>query len=279
MKASHFVTIFSAVTFVFSACKLIDPAEEIPSYINISSVELSTNSTEGTASHKITDAWIYVDGKLLGAYEIPCTVPVLAEGNHTIIVLPGIKENGMSSLRAIYPFYKGWETTVDLRRGAVDTLAPSFTYFPATNFEWNCTFSGNASNFNPDTVTLLSIVSPPEAFEGNSGRVDLSPAHSFFHGESSSSFLLDPSQEIYLECNYKCTQPFVVGLKNTDDPASQTIQCLVVASSESWNKIYVRLNDALYGYPSGHYKVVIEMSNPIGQPSSTLWLDNLKLLN
>lgn len=269
---------------LISGCKLIDPAEEIPSYISISSVSLTTSGNEGSGSHAITDAWIYIDGELLGAYEIPCKVPVLAEGAHTVLVLPGIKQNGMSSLRAIYPFYKGWETTVDLTRGAIDTLTPAFTYFPGTTFHWNCEFSGIATNFDPDGEAvfpgLMTTVSAPEAFEGFSGRIDLDETEYFFHGESSAAFVLDFSKEIYLECDYRSTQPFIIGLRNNDIGPGSPIQCLIVYPSDAWNKIYVRLNDALSGFPQGaHYSVTFEMTNPAGQSSSTLWLDNLKLIN
>jgi len=53
---------------------LINPAEPIPSYIHIDKIDLTTDySSQGTSSNKITDAWIYVDNELIGAFEMPVT--------------------------------------------------------------------------------------------------------------------------------------------------------------------------------------------------------------
>src|ERR1044071_5141348 len=125
--------------FSFDGCQVFDPAEDIPSYIHIDSIGLSVNSNEGTASHAIPDAWVYIDGALLGGYELPVNIPVLKEGTHTILVLSGIKQNGLSTTRAIYPEYQGWDTTVTLTRGQITHLGPIVVhYFPSTNFEWMC---------------------------------------------------------------------------------------------------------------------------------------------
>jgi hypothetical protein len=261
---------------------MIDPAEEIPSYISIDYVSFTAGPNQGSSSHAITDAWIYIDGELRGAFEIPCKVPVLTEGAHSILVLPGVKQNGMSTLRAIYPHYKGWESTVELRRGQVTTLEPAFTYFPSVLPLWNSTFSATGSNFNGAGLTpypgVYSIDSGPDAFETSSGKIALNSVQNYYLGTSADSFVLDPSQELYLECNYKCDQVFTVGLRNCN--TGEIIRWLDVAPSGSWNKIYVRLNDALVGADAhAHYSVSFEMSNPAGYTSSTLWLDNLKLIN
>lgn len=270
------LTLFSA--FLLSACSVLDPAEDIPSYVNIDYVSFSVSANEGSASAAITDAWIYLDGELLGAYEIPCKVPVLAEGAHTLLVLPGVKQNGMSTLRAIYPFYKGWESTVVLTRGRITTVEPAFTYFAGTNFVWNCEFYAQATNFNAWNHPGYAEEAGAEAFEIRSAKVELSNAAPYFLGTSSDSFLLDPANELYLECNYKCDQAFTIGLRNCT--TGDIIRWLEVAPSANWNKIYVRLNDALIGLPSdNYYSVSFEMSKPETSATSTLRLDNLKLIN
>lgn len=276
------LTLIVAVSFASYGCKVIDPAEEIPAYINIQSVSFSAGANQGSSSCAITDAWIYVDGKLIGGFEIPCSVPVLADGYHTVLVLAGVKQNGMSSLRAIYPFYKGWESSVNLTRGQKTIITPAFTYFPAVLPKWNCVFSSiGTSLYSTGPVIypgVFMVESGSEAFEGVSAKIDLNVTENYWLGTSTDSFLIDQSREIYLECNYKCDQPFTIAIRNCNDGG--IMRWLQVAPSQQWNKIYVRLNDAFVGLPADdHYSVAFEMTNLVGSPSSTLRLDNLKLIN
>lgn len=278
-----------AIYFIISvcvySCRAFDPAEEIPSYIRINTVSLSTTSAEGSSSHKITDAWIFIDGELIGGYELPCTIPILKEGNHTIMIRAGVKQNGLSSLRAIYPFYKGWESSINLTRGSITEVAPAFTYFPATNFIWHCgfeswsTYDDVTANYFPGLVIQESGIG---AFEGSSGHITLSEMNNYCHVQSSDSFLLDPGHELYLELNYKCDQPFSIGLSyaNTSTNGLLHLEWMEVAPSAEWNKLYVRLNDVLYGQQlSFEYHVYFRMSKPASPTETHIWLDNLKLIN
>lgn len=77
----------------------------MPSYLYIEKIGLNTQYEQGTASHKITDAWVYVDETLIGAFELPATIPILTEGLKKITIRPGIKLNGISNTRAIYPYF------------------------------------------------------------------------------------------------------------------------------------------------------------------------------
>ena len=93
----------------FSGCSVFDPAEEIPSYLHIDAMTLTATGNQGSSTSDITDAWVFMDGQLLGGFELPCTIPILAEGAHNFIIRGGVKMNGLSSTRAIYPAWKGWE--------------------------------------------------------------------------------------------------------------------------------------------------------------------------
>ena len=93
-------------TMTFSSCNEFEGNQEIPAYIHIDTFLLTTDyEFEGAASHKITDAWIYIDGNVQGCYELPATIPVLERGKHELTLYPGIKLNGNSSTRSINPFY------------------------------------------------------------------------------------------------------------------------------------------------------------------------------
>lgn len=96
---SGFRKISLAVTGIFIISSLISckKTDLVPSYIHIEKIDVSTvYELYGSDSHKITDAWVYVDGDLQGIYELPATFPILATGQHTIMVRPGIKLNGIA---------------------------------------------------------------------------------------------------------------------------------------------------------------------------------------
>src|SRR5438067_12211826 len=95
---------------LFTSCEIINPSEDIPSYLHVESFSVTTNNeTQGSNSSKITDVWVTVDGKALGTYELPATLPVLATGSHDVILSPGILINGIAATRTAYPFYTTYQ--------------------------------------------------------------------------------------------------------------------------------------------------------------------------
>lgn len=269
--------------FGFGGCSVFDPAEEIPSYLRINSISLTINNStiEGTSSHKITDAWVYVDGQFIGGFEMPVSIPVLTEGTHHVLIQAGIKQSGLSTLRAVYPKYKGWEGEVTFIRGQVVTVNPVVQYFPVTNFVWMCDFDVAGTNIDDSGGPWpgrLQVISGSNAFENFSGYVTLTSDTNEFYAQSSLSYTLDNSVDVYLEMNYRCNQAFVIGIKNVTN--GNFIPWCEVQPSDSWNKIYIRLNDAILTQPPGGvYHVYIAMQKDPDVANPFLSFDELKLIN
>ena len=269
--------------FAFDGCSVFDPAEEIPSYVRIESMSLQINNAviEGTGSQKITDAWVYIDGELIGGFEMPVNIPVLAEGTHQILVLAGIKQNGLSTTRAIYPKYRGWSSTITLTRGEIVTVNPVVQYYPVTNFMWMCDFDQAGTNINDNFGPWpgrLQEVTGSLAFEGESGYVTLTADTNEFYAQSSLAYSFDGAVDIYLELNYACNQNFVVGIYCVETAAY--IPWVEVSGSTSWNKMYIRLNDAVLTQPpGGSYHVYVAMKKDAAVANPWLAIDELKLIN
>ena len=70
--------------FSLSSCK--DKSDDlIPAYIHIDSISFSnTTGLALTNSHAITDAWVYINDNLVGAFELPVTFPVLYENLNSV---------------------------------------------------------------------------------------------------------------------------------------------------------------------------------------------------
>src|SRR5689334_16065814 len=93
-----------ALTILFSfsllSCEIINPEEDIPSYVRAESISLVADSaTQGSSASRITDVWLYVDDQPLGVYEMPVSIPVLAEGKHALAIRAGVIVNGIASTR------------------------------------------------------------------------------------------------------------------------------------------------------------------------------------
>ena len=75
MNKRYPYSLISLFALIFmSSCELYNPAEPTPAYIHIDKFILNTAYlTEGSNSHKITDAWVYIDDQLLGCFELPAT--------------------------------------------------------------------------------------------------------------------------------------------------------------------------------------------------------------
>ena len=58
---------FLLLVLAQSSCEKFSGNQTIPAYLKIDSIRLTTNyATQGTALNAITDAWVYIDGQLIG---------------------------------------------------------------------------------------------------------------------------------------------------------------------------------------------------------------------
>ena len=118
-KQTLFFILFAFFTAqLFSSCEVINPSEEIPCYLRIDSF-LFVDTLNGTPiiikrnTQKITDAWVFVDGKLVGIYDYPSVFPLLiSEGKHRVRVYAGVLKNGNTNDREIFPFFTSFNQDV-----------------------------------------------------------------------------------------------------------------------------------------------------------------------
>lgn len=258
----------------------------MPAYLRIDTFHLTTNlAEEGFASHKITDAWIFVNDISLGTYELPVTLPVLEKGEREVIVRAGIKDNGISSTRAIYPMFRAYETTMDFREGEVDTLLPQTSYFSNVEFVVLERFeTGNEFSASPINEAVMETVNDPELiFEGNrSLRVTLTETEPFFEAHTRKYELPGGGKPVYLELDYKTDNPFDVWLRANFDAGANVINTYVVTvtAKESWNKIYVNLSEMVSTLASAdNFEIFILANKPNDVAVANMYLDNIKLLH
>jgi len=267
-----------------SSCDLINPAEPVPAYLQVEPFTVQPSATYGSGASKITDVYVIVDNVSLGAYALPATFPVLADGFHQVILSPGIVVNGISNARGIYPFYETDTRGLVLEPGQVLRIDPVTSYKNAT-LSWledfdTPGFSLEATSSSEVPITAFPA-NDPEIFEGNnSGRVVLTSPDSFFDLVTSSDFTLSINTTIFLEINYKCNNTFHIGLVANYGSTTQRQAVLSVNPKETWNKLYVDINTGVVSSPGAlNYKIYFTGSRDASLSEAYFYFDNLKLLH
>ena len=295
-RTRSFLALFIALYVIMTtsmSCNKFKGDQEIPAYIHVDTFLLTTDyAFEGAASHKITDVWLYIDGNVLGCYELPATIPVLERGEHDLILIPGIKLNGNSSTRTINPFYKPYEIeSFNLEEGVIDTILPTTRYY--TKDESTIEFSiedferqiSLKESDNSDTTIILTERDDPNVWkdlEGNShysGYVWLGDTIDFFCIMSDEQFKNLPNQgdNVFLEIDYKCTNAFKVGLLARVGGVEQ-IDLVYVNPSAKWNKIYINLGPNITDYQDALYFDYFISGTLDGAQEAEYYFDNIKLV-
>ena len=281
---------FTGSVTLLSSCDDDKDSDLVPSYISIDAFTVSTDSEQGTASQKITDAWVYLDETLIGAFELPARVPILAEGMQNITVRPGIKINGVSNTRAIYPYLNSVTKSVNLSKDsiiALGTLGTSYrenVIFPLIeNFELNSTsFDTTRKSTVPLQITdnpLLAFLYPNESGI-SSAMIKLVADTSIFEAVTSEIYdFPPPGSEVFLELNYKTENSLVVGVfyKSTGIQVQRPL--IVLNKTDDWNKVYINLTVPRYDTPNAtDFRIFFGAQTDAGNTPATILLDNIKLV-
>ena len=277
--------IISFTLLAFMACN--KTKETIPAYIHIDKIALKiTNSpVQGSGSEKISDAWVYIDEKFVGCYELPMTFPVLFEGTHQIKIKAGIKVNGIAASRAPYSFYSEYSAQVDLKPGEILNIDPVVNYTSFARFTFMEDFEGSGIKLAPGPAgtsdTMKQTFDKNLVFEGKgSGITRLDSKKTNFQCVSNTSYILPGAgAPVYLEFDYKCNHTFTVGIYAHSNSGTTTIPALGVNPSDTWNKMYAFITPQLGGI-SGvtDYNIYFAMFNSEGADGVELLIDNVKLV-
>ena len=270
---------------MFSACNIVNPAESIPTYIQIDSVTLQSVVPEkhGSVSHKISDVWVYYNLQLLGAFELPAKVPVIANGKGQLQILAGIWDNGLSGTRVKYPFYTVDTFSFTAQPGKSIAYTPTFRYRTADqpiikyfveNFEQGNSFMPLAGD-----TSLVRTNNLNEVFEGTwSGKMYMRDTDATAQCITSQAFSIPPSKEAYLELNYKNDVPFDVRMEVFWNGSTIRSDIISLRERSTWNKAYLRLGGFASTYQNGQFKFYIRSSLPAGRTDGTILIDNFKVI-
>jgi len=276
-----YLFLFSLI--VFSSCE--GETEPIPSYIHIPKASVNnTNASLGSSSSNITSVWVFANQQQIGVFELPVTLPILAEGAVELSFQAGVKVDGISFNLQRYPFYDFYTTTLDLTATEVDTISPVFNYKDSTKIILINDFEEN-NNFEikEGTNAFIDLAnSPAEVLEGNrSACIRLNETRPNFQMGTIGLYDLPKYVDAFVEFDYLNELEFdfyVTGLDVNGNPFFSIV--VNVFPSEEWNKIYMDM--------SGIGDIVLENigvefgfigSLPDSLDQATVCFDNIKLFH
>lgn len=273
---------------LLSGCTWFNKEEPVPSYITIHPFQVTTTSSQGTASHNITDGWLVINDQTLGCFELPATVPVLLWGAQEIKIIPGIKNNGLSGERKVYPFMQIYDTTITLEQGQIQEVYPATTYI-SNMLMWLEDFEDAGIQFTQHSTSEAGIthVSAPLQFEGARALlVDMPSGINFGRIHGTANLILPKfANRIYVELNYRCNNPFRVGVLHRSGGGNDFSYEITVSPTGTdindmvWRKIYIdvtqNVNDKQNTLTHDLYFDIIKSENVT---HAQLFVDNIKII-
>lgn len=287
-RRSFLNLIFFIVTITVTvSCESRNDDDLVPAYISIEEIVVTSNLSQGSPSSNITDAWVYLDETLIGSFELPATVPILAEGKRNITIRPGIKLNGISNTRAAYPFYTEIKREVNLVKDSVVNISGLTTYEQNTTFPWIEDFELSSITLDTTSTSTVGLGRTNDADlifhePGNSysGIITMTNDSSVFEAATIDKFDFPANGGyVFLEVNYKINHPLVAGVFYSINGARVQRPMVILNKTDEWNKIYINLSVIKYDTPTASdFQVFFGAEKEDGTEDAVFLLDNIKLV-
>jgi hypothetical protein len=278
---------FLASVFLLFGCVKNNPD---PVWIEIKPWTLVENpdlvNVEGELSQNFSDAWVYVNDKIVGVFELPVKIPVLESGLCNIKIYPAVRNNGISSTKKMYPFVKRYELTAELVPNSTFTIDPVTMYDSNTQF-WIEDFEDAAIKIRTDqySADTMLVGTDPAIMKWNRyGISSLNAVDSTWIAYTSEELALPKGQEVYLEVDYYNTNSLVTGvLALVSGTPQNNIHVRLNAQKPAevrWKKIYIDLRE-IVSNSSGANTFLISLQAALdeGDSEGIIVLDNIKVVH
>lgn len=301
---THYVLNILLVTFsmlFFTSCNKYKGGQSIPSYVYVDSMYVTTDAfTQGYPTANILDVWVTVDGKTIGAFELPARIPILKKGNHKVEFTPGIMMNQVSGYRVYYPFYKPVIKEIDLVEDSIIRVGTLTTeYVSSIKFDINEDFEtagvvfdtlilkyrnrSDVAMFNVEYTPAEQTVNPKKLFGSSYSQIKLGVNDTVFECISKDRFVLPKgSANIWIELDYYCKNiDLQIGIWSyTYEQAIQQPIFGLKQTNGVWKKAYLCLTPHITNDDSQAIEYYIFMagikSNDVKE--AEIRIDNFKLI-
>lgn len=282
MKKSLLIVV---LVYFFSGCIENNPD---PSWIEITEWTLEENidspHNQGVLTQDFSNAWVYVNNKLLGVFELPCKVPILVSGSAEINIYPAILNNGISATKKVYPFVESHLTYGELVQNETLVIHPVTRYSSNTKF-WIEDFEGATDSVDEGNPSPASLIKETDSNGFNSyGRVLLNDSQNEWNAYTNQALSFPSGSEVYLEIDYYTTNELVTGLisimaDNTRDNHINVSLNPQENSNVVWKKIYIELSE-IVGLSGGQsFLQTFQATLDAGDSEGLILIDNIKVVH
>jgi hypothetical protein len=210
---------------------------------------LFSENPTGELTHNFTEAFVNINGKFIGAFQVPIKIPVLQSGPSEIVILPGVRNNGVNDTKKRYPFVEPFVTTINLELEETVSIAPITRYYKQAKFLIE-DFENPAIQLMTDPNSVATLVpdnNPTILKWGNFyGSITLTDTDSLFLGVTNFGVNL-PKQgaDVYLEFDYMnsehiYTRVLSLSPNSIDEDISWRVNR---QDNPEWRKIYIDLKE------------------------------------
>ena len=214
---------------------------------------------------------------------MPSNIPVHMSGNINARISPGIKVNGISSNRIIYPFYKEYEISTEIN------LDQNIELYPVTEYRDNVDLDDlTGGDFEIGNILIatefsdtIPITQTENVFQGNkSCAIYLDTTNHYFLIKNIEPLTFQNYiDDIFLELDFKSSIPFRVGLILNNDVSTRQ-EHMIIYESNDWKKLYLDLIPIIgLGGNLNNYNIYFEADLPDEMSSGFVYLDNLKIVH
>jgi hypothetical protein len=276
--------------FLLSACVKNNPD---PSWLQVNAWTLEANASlngeEGVLTHNITDAWVYVDDKLIGVFEVPFKIPILKDGLCNIRIYPTIRINGISSTKMKNEHMLPYEVSATLVKNQTLTLNPVTQYREGLSF-WVEDFEDINIKLTDDPNTSsanLNLANDSlQWFNGNYyAKINLTAQDSMWvaYTNQDQQLTIPKGKQAVLELDY-CNSVvfsnyllFVNANGITENPMISMNKSPL--SALRWKKIYILLSEVIgYGPNNTNYVQAFKAFYDNTVMNNVILIDNLKVV-
>lgn len=277
-QLGFFLIAISILQF-WGSCNLINPTEPIPSFIYIDSFAFTGSDEMGSSSRAITNVRVLYNNENLGVFDLPASIPIIASQPGKLSLSPGVTYSGINSYQVTYPFYTTDTVTFVPLPKQTQVIAPKTGYYDPTTFNKIITdFEFREVPFVTVTGDTSLTLDSTDVFEGKyASRLSLDDINKV---EIVMNETFIAKTETYLELNYKCTIPFVIGIQTSDNIGGNIIPVYAsgLRPSSEWKKVYIGLQQILIQYPNKACRLLI-MAAPETKDGGYVLMDNIKILS
>lgn len=277
---------FFLLWLLIASCGITDTFSPVPAYVKLEDPKVNTDQAQGASTHKITDAWVFQNGQIIGVYPLPAQVPLIVdEREQEILILAGIRNNGANDSPVFYPFYKSIQVIKKFEQSKTEKIPLEFSYIDQVKFNLIADFEQiNLFGFDLDEKpsTGLVLSSDASASGQRSGKVSLDKENSFIEIATTDRILKSAgaSGKSYIEMDYYGEAEIALGVISYQESGNTggLEYKVVLRPQTSWNKVYVEVTEFINASSLKDFRIALAFSLPPGKDAAVCYIDNIKMV-